>query len=150
PRADAEDDSVGKHRPEGAESLRDHRGVIAERRCEHTRTHDDPLRPGTHRTEPRQRKRCMTMSVAKRLEVIADPDRVPTETLDSERVIEELRRTELLGRCFVSDSQGHGSPRATLMVVCYQTRLTDHVTPATARTCPSSSTPSGCCSSRSA
>jgi hypothetical protein len=72
--ARAERDATRVQRPEGAERVRHHRRVVAERRGQHAGAELDPLGPLAHRAQPRQRERRVPSPVPPRLEVVTDPD----------------------------------------------------------------------------
>ena len=103
--ADAEEHPVGIRAGHRRERLRDHRGVVAERRGQHRRAQDEPLGALTDRRHPRQRERGVAAFVPPRLEVVTDRRTVHPVRLGEHRQFDQLTRRELLRRRLVSQFQ---------------------------------------------
>ena len=93
--ADAEDHAAREHRAERAESLRDDRGMIAERRRQHAGAHQHARRRRAERAEPGERGRRVAAGVLPGLEMVADEDGVEAELLRQHGEIEELARARI-------------------------------------------------------
>ena len=111
PGAHTQDHPAGKHHAKRAERLGHDRRVIAERRRQHARPHDDARGPRPQRAEPRQRERSVAAGVPPRLEMIADEHRLEADLLREAGKLEQLARSELLRRGFVAQSQHRFTPR---------------------------------------
>ena len=103
--ADAQDDPSGKHDAQGAEDLRDDRGVIAEGGRQHAGAYDDALRAGTECAEPRQHGRRMPVGMFPGLEMVADENGIKTIALGLDREVQQRLGGELLRRRFVAEFQ---------------------------------------------
>jgi hypothetical protein len=79
--------------------------MIAEGRGQDAGADLGAVRPGAKRAEPDERRRRVSVGVLPRLEMVADEDRVEADLLGEAREIEQLTRTELLGRGLVSEFQ---------------------------------------------
>ncbi len=102
---DAEEDAVGEEQRERRHRLRDDRGVVAERGRHHARPEPDPLGALPDRAEPGERERRVAARVAPRVEVVADDDAVEAKPFRRDAELEQLARTELLGRSLPSERE---------------------------------------------
>ena len=114
--ADAEHHPSGVEQPEAGARLREHRGVVAERRGQHGGAELDPRGALPHRRDPRQRGRGVPALVPPRQEVVGHHRAVEPHLLGPHRVLDQLPRPELLRRGLVSDPQRHGHQPAPIPV----------------------------------
>ena len=103
--ADAEEDAVRVQARHRRERLRDHRRVVAERRCQHRGAQLECLRALTDGGHPCQGERRVAALVPPRLEVVADRGAVHAVRLGGHGQFDELARRELLRRRLVAQFQ---------------------------------------------
>ena len=103
--ADAEDDTVREQRSEGPKRLGHDGRVIPEGRSHDGGAECDALCSLAGGSEPRERKRCVTIRMTPWLKVIADEDAFESVLFRGDGEIEQLTRAELFGRGLITEAQ---------------------------------------------
>ena len=109
--ADAEDDALGEHGAQRAESLGDDGGMVAEGGGEHRGAHDDALGARAECPEPGEREDGVAVDVLPGLEMVADEDGIETALLGHDREIQQLAWRELFRRRLVPELQHSSVPK---------------------------------------